>query len=214
MAATVEARVLAKQFDDLAQQRDASTLAMWVFIVTEIMLFGGLFAAYTVYRWAYRPAWVEGSRHMALTIGAVNTAVLIVSSLTMALAVQSAQRGERRRLLGCLVATASLGTVFLVLKGVEYHQHIMDGLLPGRSWHFEGRDSRHVQIFFWLYYGMTGLHAVHLTIGIGLVTVLIAMAWRRTFSPLYHTPVEVIGLYWHLIDIIWIFLFPIFYLVA
>jgi cytochrome c oxidase subunit 3 len=205
--------VLAHQFDDLAQQREASTLGMWVFIVTEVMLFGGMFAAYTAYRWLYRPAFVEGSHHMELVIGAVNTAVLIVSSLTMALAVQSAQRG-RRSLLLFLALTALLGTVFLGLKGFEYWSHYREGLVPGRLWRFEGPHADAVQTFFFLYYAMTGLHAVHLTVGVTLVGILIVLAWRRHFSAVYHTPVEVIGLYWHLIDIIWVFLFPLFYLVV
>ncbi len=203
----------AHHFDDMAQQREAADLGMWIFLVTEVMLFGGLFLGYTVYRWTYREAWVEGSRHMALVIGAVNTAVLIVSSLMMAQSVQSAQLGRRRRLVVYLALTALLGTVFLVLKGVEYAQHVHEGLVPGRLWSYDGPSPDHVQIFFFLYYGMTGLHAVHLTVGVVLVSVLLVLARRGTFSAHYHTPVEVIGLYWHLIDIIWIFLFPLFYLV-
>ena len=214
MASITEREVLAEHFDDLAQQHEAATLGMWIFLVTEIMLFGGLFTAYTAYRWVYRPAWVEGSHHMALAVGAINTAVLIVSSLTMALAVQSVQLGHVVRVVRYLSLTAFLGTVFLALKAFEYQQHFYEGLVPGRFWRFEGPQSHHVEMFFWLYYGMTGLHAVHLTVGVGLVAVLIVMALRLKFSAVYHTPVEAIGLYWHLIDVIWIFLFPIFYLVA
>jgi cytochrome c oxidase subunit III len=204
---------LASHFDDLEQQREASTLGMWVFIVTEVMLFGGLFAGYTTYRWLYHPGVVEGSHHMALVIGAVNTAVLIVSSLMMAVAVQASQLGQRTRLVVFLTLTAVLGLVFLGLKAWEYYSHYQEGLVPGRLWSYEGPHAGAVQGFFFLYYAMTGLHAVHLTVGVGLVSVLTVLAWRRRFSPMYHTPVEVIGLYWHLIDIIWVFLFPLFYLV-
>jgi cytochrome c oxidase subunit III len=204
---------LAHQFDDLVQQREAATLGMWVFIVTEVMLFGGMFLGYTATRWLYRPGFVEGSRHMEMVVGAVNTAVLIVSSLMMAQAVQSAQRGRRRPLLLYLALTAALGLVFLGLKGFEYWSHARDGLVPGRLWRYEGPYDGPVQTFFFLYYAMTGLHAIHLTIGVALVAALIVLARRGAFSAVYHTPVEVIGLYWHLIDIIWVFLFPLFYLV-
>lgn len=211
--ARAEPALVAEQFDDPEQQRSAATLGMWIFLVTEVMLFGGLFTGYTVYRWVYRPAFVEGSHHMALVIGAVNTAVLLVSSLTMALGVQKAQLGRRRALVGYLAVTAVLGTVFLVLKGVEYYQHAAEGLVPGRLWQYHGPESGHVQIFFWLYYAMTGLHAVHLTVGVLLVLTLLGLAWRGSFSAAYHTPVEIVGLYWHLVDVIWVFLFPLFYLI-
>jgi cytochrome c oxidase subunit 3 len=209
----VRATTLAEQFDDLRQQRDAATLGMWIFIVTEVMLFGGMFLAYTAYRWLYRPAFVAGSHHMALVIGAVNTAVLIVSSLMMALAVQQAQRRRSRGLLVFLTLTALLGMVFLALKGYEYWSHAQEGLVPGRVWHYAGPHGGAVQTFFFLYYAMTGLHAIHLTVGVILVTTLIVAAARGLVSPVHHAPVEVIGLYWHLIDIIWVFLFPLFYLV-
>ena len=204
----------APQFDDLVQQRQAAALGMWVFLVTEVMLFGGLFTVYTVYRWLHHPAFVEGSHHMALIAGAVNTAVLIASSFTMAQAVQRAQRGLRRGLLGFLASTALLGVVFLGLKAYEYWSHYADGLVPGALWTYAGPHSGPLQSFFFLYFAMTGLHAVHLTVGVGLVTGLIVLARRRRFTAAYHTPVEVIGLYWHLIDVIWVFLFPLFYLIG
>jgi cytochrome c oxidase subunit 3 len=204
----------APQFDDVVQQREAASLGMWVFIVTEVMLFGGLFTAYTVFRWLHRPAFVEGSHHMAVVVGAVNTAVLIASSFTMAQAVQRAQRGLRRGLLGFLASTALLGVVFLGLKAHEYRSHYLEGLVPGPRWIYAGPDSGPLQSFFFLYFAMTGLHAVHLTVGVGLVTGLIVLARRRRFTAMYHTPVEVIGLYWHLIDVIWVFLFPLFYLIG
>jgi len=204
---------LAEQFDDLAQQREADTLGIWIFLATELMLFGGMFAAYTVYRWVYRAGFVAGSQHMELIVGAINTAVLITSSFTMAQAVQAAQLGRTRSLVRRLAATAALGAVFLALKGYEYWSHYREGLVPGRLWRYEGAHGNVVEVFFFLYYAMTGLHAVHLTVGVGLVSVLIVLTRRGAFTPSYHTPVEVIALYWHLIDVIWIFLFPIFYLV-
>jgi cytochrome c oxidase subunit 3 len=206
--------LVAEQFDDLEQQRQAAAFGMWIFIVTEVMLFGGMFLAYTAYRWIYHAAWIEGSHHMALVIGSVNTAVLIVSSLMMAMAVHEAQRGRRRRLVLFLALTIALGLVFLVLKGVEYASHAGEHLVPGRLWRFAGPDSHAVEIFFWLYYAMTGLHALHLTVGVGVVSVMLVLAWRGRFTPSYHNPVEVTGLYWHLIDVIWIFLYPLFYLVV
>jgi cytochrome c oxidase subunit 3 len=174
---------VAEQFDDPIQQREAATLGMWIFIVTEVMLFGGMFTAYTAYRWAYRAGFVEGSRHMELIIGALNTAVLIASSFLMAQAVQNAQRGRRAALLGYLGGTAALGTVFLVLKGVEYYRHAEEGLVPGAHWAFEGPHSGAMQIFVWLYYAMTGLHAIHLTIGVCLVGALVVLTWRGAFTP-------------------------------
>jgi cytochrome c oxidase subunit 3 len=211
--ARAERSIVAEQFDDPEQQRSAATLGMWIFLVTEVMLFGGLFTSYTVYRWSYRAAFVEGSHHMDLVIGAVNTAVLLVSSLAMALAVQNAALGRRRALLGYLATTAALGAIFLVLKGIEYYEHAADGLVPGRLWQYHGRESRHVEMFFWLYYAMTGLHAVHLAVGVLLVSTLLGLAWRGRFSAAYHTPIEIVGLYWHLVDVIWVFLFPLFYLI-
>ena len=203
----------AEQFDDAEQQRLAVTLGMWVFLVTELMLFGGLFTAYTAYRWLYHPAWVEGSRHMHVVVGAVNTAVLILSSLTMALAVHAGHLGHSRRVVRYLLLTAALGTVFLGFKGYEYWSHAHEGLVPGAAWHPAGPEVPQLQIFFWLYYGMTGLHALHLSVGIVLVGIIAVLAWRGMFTATYHNPVEVTGLYWHLFDVIWIFLFPLFYLI-
>ncbi len=207
-------RVLAEHFDDLEQQRAAAGLGMWVFLVTEVMLFGGLFTAYSAYRWVYRPVFVEGSRHLGLVVGSVNTAVLIVSSLTMAQAVRSAQRGTRRALVRFLALTGLLGVVFLGLKGFEYWSHLQEGLVPGRLWRYAGPLAERLPIFFWLYFAMTGLHAVHLTVGVGVVAVLLVLARRGRFGRLSHTPVEIGGLYWHLIDIVWVFLFPLFYLIG
>ena len=206
--------VLAHQFNDLTQQYEASNLGMWVFLLTEIMFFGGLFAGYTVYRVYYPEAFAEGSHHLDILLGGINTAVLIGSSLTMALAVHAAQTGQRWPLVGFLLLTMLLGLVFLGIKSVEYGHKFAEHLVPGPRFAAEGPHAGQVQLFFGFYFGMTGMHAIHMIIGIGLLTVLAVRAALQRFSPLYHTPVELVGLYWHFVDIVWIFLFPLLYLLG
>jgi cytochrome c oxidase subunit III len=201
------------QFDDAAQQYEASALGMWVFLVTEIMFFGGLFTAYVAYRSAYPAAFGLASDHLDLTLGAVNTAVLIGSSLTMALAVHSSQVGKRNALVIFLLLTMLLGSVFLGIKAVEYADKFHHGLVPGPSFTFHGPDANHAEIFFSLYFAMTGLHAVHMIIGLGVLAVLVLQAHKGRFGTRYHTPIELAGLYWHFVDIVWIFLFPLLYLI-
>jgi len=205
---------LQHQFDSLGQQKDASTLGMWVFLVTEILFFGGLFLAYTIYRWQYARGFALASHHMDILLGTVNTAVLICSSLTMAMAVHSAALGRRKPLMGFLVATMLLGAAFLGIKAVEYTEHIRHHLFPGPGFHYPGPDARSAEIFFSLYFAMTGLHALHMIIGIGLLSVLFVLARRGRFIPEYYSPVEICGLYWHFVDIVWIFLFPLLYLIG
>jgi cytochrome c oxidase subunit 3 len=202
------------QFDDAEQQVEASTLGMWTFLATEILFFGGLFLVYTVYRLAYPQAFAEASNHLDVVLGAVNTAVLIGSSLTMVLAVHSARIGSRRGLILFLLATLVLGGIFLGIKGVEYAHKFHEHLVPGADFRFTGADPRHAAIFFSIYFAMTGMHALHMIIGAGLILTLVGMAWRRRFSPEYFTPVEMVGLYWHFVDIVWIFLFPLLYLIG
>ncbi|MGH8069671.1 MAG: cytochrome c oxidase subunit 3 family protein [Candidatus Entotheonellia bacterium] len=202
------------QFDDVEQQYEVSSLGMWVFLVTEIMFFGGLFTGYVVYRAAYPAAFAEGSHHLDILLGGVNTAVLIGSSLTMALAVHSAQVGERQALVRFLLLTMLLGLVFLGIKGVEYAHKFEEHLVPGSRFVSEGPQAPQVQLFFGFYFSMTGMHAVHMVIGIGILAVLAWRAWRGQFSPAYFTPVELTGLYWHFVDIVWIFLFPLLYLLG
>jgi len=205
---------LAHQFDDAEQQRGAGSLGMWVFLVTEIMFFGGLFLGYVTYRIAYPDAFADASRHLDTTLGAVNTAVLICSSLTVVLAVYSAQIGNRTLLLGFLLATILLGLVFLGIKFAEYAHKFTEQLVPGSSFLYPGPYTQPAQLFFSLYFAMTGLHALHMVVGIGVFAVLLAQAWRNRFSPAYHTPIELSGLYWHFVDIVWIFLFPLLYLIG
>jgi cytochrome c oxidase subunit 3 len=221
---------LQHHFADMRQQKEASTLGMWVFIAQEVLFFGGLFTAYTVYRHMYPEAFSAGSHHLSWKIGFANTLVLIGSSLTMAMAVHSAAVGKRARIVAFLLATILLGGVFLGVKYFEYGEKIrpcLGGgggphagcLVPGdrfdaETLHLEGDVGQQAQIYFSLYFGMTGLHALHMIIGIPIILVIASMAWRGRFSPAYHTPVEIVGLYWHFVDIIWIFLFPLLYLIG
>lgn len=202
-----------RQFDDAVQQHEAATLGMWIFLATEVLFFGGLFTGYTIYRSAYPAAFGEASRHLDIVLGAVNTGVLLLSSLSMAMAVQSAQLGKQRRLLGFLTSTAVLGAVFLAIKFTEYAQKFHEHLVPGLQFAFPGAESQHAQLFFSFYFAMTGLHALHMMIGIVMIGVLMVMTLTGRFTPEYHTPIETIGLYWHFVDIVWVFLFPLLYLV-
>ena len=206
---------LAHHFDDLAQQKEAATLGMWVFLVTEVMFFGGLFAAYSIYRNWYPEAFAAASHSLDITLGAANTAVLITSSLTMGLAVHASQTGERKLLMLFLVATMVLGTVFLGIKAVEYAEKFTEHHVPGPSFHFEEEAlSANAQIFFSLYFVMTGLHALHMIIGLGIMTWMLVWAWNGTVTKEYASPIEISGLYWHFVDIVWIFLFPLLYLIG
>ena len=203
---------LQHHFVDMAQQYESAGLGMWLFLLTEIMFFGGVFAAYAVYRFLYFDAFVEGAAHLDVLLGSVNTLVLICSSLTMALAVHAAQTGRRRLLVLLLVGTIALGCVFLGIKGLEYHHKWLEGHVPGPSFHYAGARAAQVQLFFSFYFVMTGIHALHMVIGIGVMAWLLVRAARGAFSAHYYAPVEMAGLYWHFVDIVWIFLFPLLYL--
>ena len=206
---------LQHHFDDMGQQAEASTLGMWVFLVTEIMFFGGLFMAYLVYRTASPDAFREASHHLNVVYGTINTAVLICSSLTMALAVRSAQTSQPSTTqLRWLLLTMLLGAVFLGIKVIEYGEKFRDHIVPGPYFTWEGRYPAGAEMFYSLYFAMTGLHALHMVVGIGIMTVISSMAYRRQFDSAYYTPVEVAGLYWHFVDIVWIFLFPLLYLIG
>jgi cytochrome c oxidase subunit III len=214
LASGTRTLALRHQFASAEQQKDASTLGMWIFLVTEIMFFGGMFCMYTVYRSLYATAFGAGSNHLDVTLGAVSTVVLIASSFTMALAVNSAETGNRRALITNLIITILLAAGFLVTEMWEWYQLHQEHLMPGSGFRFEGPDPGHVQIFFSMYFSMTGLHASHVLIGIGLLTVTAIRAARGTFPAGYSTPIEIAGLYWHFVDLVWIFLFPLYYLVA
>jgi cytochrome c oxidase subunit 3 len=211
---------LAHQFEDLEQQQEADALGIWLFLVTEIMFFGGLFAAYAIYRWLYFPAFQGGSHILDIRLGAANTIVLLGSSLTMALSVRSAQTGNRRALVLFLVATMILGGIFLGVKAYEYNQKFVEHVVPGLDWAPEGQalarlapgGLEHAEMYFVFY--LTGLHALHMIIGMGLLLWLVLRARKNRFTPHYFAPVEVVGLYWHFVDIVWIFLFPLLYLIG
>jgi cytochrome c oxidase subunit 3 len=210
---------LPHQFEDRQQQHEAAILGMWLFLATEVMVFAGLFLAYTIYRGWYAEAFAHASNHLDVRLGGINTAVLLCSSLTMALAVRAAYLGGRNALLGYLALTIVLGTAFLSIKCVEYIHDYHEGLIPGLAfdtgrWARFGVLPQEAALFFTLYFVMTGLHAVHMIVGLGVLVVLILLAMRRRFSPEYNSPVENTGLYWHFVDVIWIFLFPLFYLIG
>ena len=214
MASETRPAPLAHHFDSYEQQRESATLGMWVFIGQELMFFGGLFLAYTVYRWKY-PAWFAlGSNQLDVPLGLVNTIILIGSSLTMVLAVRSAQLGRAKQIAGWLAATMTLGTAFLVVKGFEYHHKWTPPLVPGPDFQLAGATDPSAQTFFVLYFCMTGLHALHMIIGLGLLAFLVPKALRGEFSAENHNWVEGVGLYWHFVDIVWIFLFPLLYLLG
>jgi cytochrome c oxidase subunit III len=206
---------LQHHFEDLGQQHEASTLGMWMFLTTEILFFGGVLCAYWVYRLTYPVAWAYGGEQQHTLFGGINTLVLIVSSLTMALAVRNAQLGSRMGTVGMLIATLCFGSVFLAIKGIEYHAHWQEGLFPGShfTWNEHPEFAQQVQLFMVFYWSMTGLHALHMIIGVGLLLWMIWRAWAGHFGPEYYGPVEVMGLYWHFVDIVWIFLFPFLYLI-
>ena len=206
---------LQHHFDSMDQQAEASTLGMWVFLVTEIMFFGGLFMAYLVYRWMSPEGFQEASHELNRVLGTLNTAVLICSSLTMALAVRAAQTSQARKTqVAWLLGTMAFGVAFLVIKAFEYYDKFAHRHVPGPNFHWEGQFPKPAEQFYSLYFAMTGLHALHMVIGLGIMTVITILAWRNTFDEEYYTPVEVAGLYWHFVDIVWIFLFPLLYLIG
>jgi cytochrome c oxidase subunit 3 len=205
---------LGEPYQTLEQQHATAEFGMWIFLATELMLFGGLFTGYTVYRILYPAGFLQGSRQLDLLYAAPNTAVLLLSSLSMAMAVRSAQLGHTRALVRYLAVTALLGGVFMAIKGGEYAKHIQDGLFPGLAWTYAGPNVHEVELFFVAYFLMTGLHAVHLVIAIGIVVLTAVLSARGAFEPpTRHTPVEMVGLYWHFVDVIWAFLLPLLYLV-
>ena len=217
---------LQHHFFSMEQQLEASVLGMWVFLVTEIMFFGGLFMAYILYRYWYPDAWAAASNHLNVKMGAINTVVLICSSLTMVLAVRSAQVGSWIGQIVNLVLTIGFGGAFLVVKYFEYAEKFEHHLVPGPNFaapaqviaghlvHNHANVGNAEQLFFSLYFIMTGIHALHMVVGIALMAIITWMAWTKRFSPSYYGPVEVSGLYWHFVDIVWIFLFPLLYLLG
>jgi cytochrome c oxidase subunit 3 len=211
------ATVLRHHFENEEQQKEASSLGMWVFLLTEIMFFGGMFMAYLAYRQLYPDSFAAASFKLDIPLGAANTVVLIVSSLTMAMAVHSAAVGKQKLIVLFLILTLILGFVFLGIKSVEYYDKFVHHEVPGANFHPENWpkniDMSHASLYFGLYFGLTGLHASHMIIGAGLLMFLIYKANKGAYTPEWYTPVEMVGLYWHFVDIVWIFLFPLLYLI-
>jgi len=234
---------LRHHFADEQQQRNAASLGMWWFLGTEIMFFGGMFCAYLIYRRWYFPEFAIASRSLSLPIGTFNTTVLICSSLTVAMAVRAAQLGNRKLQVRMLLLTLLFGLSFIGIKGIEwtekykehhlptFHYNVVggEGDLVHKNAKFLGLDKlqndplklhereaeiqRHTQIFYSLYFALTGMHAIHMIIGVGIFVVITWMAHKGRFTPEYHTPLEIAGLYWHFVDIVWIYLFPLLYLI-
>ncbi len=201
-------------FENWEQQHTANLLGMWIFLATEVMFFGGMFMAYIILRSIYPQAFAEAAQHQNVVAGSINTVVLITSSLMMALGVRAAEIGQRRTLAFFMIATASLGMLFLGIKAFEYWQHWREGLAPGFNYDFGRTPAANVQgLFFWLYFVMTGVHAVHMIIGIALVLIVALRAWRGSFLRERYTRVEQMGLYWHFVDLIWLYLFGLFYII-
>jgi cytochrome c oxidase subunit 3 len=211
-----ETLALRTQFDTAEQQKNASTLGMWIFLITEIMFFGGLFLAYSVYRANYPNVFAASSLTLNVYIGAANTAVLLCSSFTMVLAVRAAQLGQRKAIILFLILTLALGLVFLGVKAYEWNEKFQEHHVPGATFHVEELPPEaqgQAQLFFSLYFAMTGLHALHMVIGVGILSTLLYLTYKGRFTAEYMTPIDVAGLYWHFVDIIWIFLFPLLYLI-
>jgi cytochrome c oxidase subunit III len=230
---------LRHHFADEEQQRNAAALGMWWFLGTEIMFFGGMFCAYLIYRLKYFPEFAAASRSLDLKVGTLNTAVLICSSLTVAQAVRAAQMGKRMLQVKLLLATMFFGLVFLGVKAYEWENKYKEHHIP--TFDFNAKDlmrdnqklfgldklqndpvklrareadiQQHSKIFFSLYFALTGMHAIHMIVGVGIFSVITWMAWKGRFTPEYHTPLEIAGLYWHFVDIVWIYLFPLLYLI-
>ena len=211
----------APQFDRFAQRTEAAHLGMWLFLSTELLFFGGLFAAYAAYRFAYPEVFAAAAGRLSVVSGTLDTLVLLTSSYVMATAVHAAQTGQRGALTWRLLAAAGLGALFLVLHGWEYAQDVREHHWPGPGFRFEGgggdnnqaSESNRAQLFFVLYFTLTGLHSLHVAIGVVALTIFAVKAWRWRYSSEYYTPVELVGLYWHFVDLVWVFLFPLLYLI-
>ena len=212
LSSTAQKLMLREQYGTPEQQRETVTLGMWIFLATEMMFFGGLFMAFAVYRMRFPQGFDEGSADMSIVLGSINTAVLIASSFAMALAIHSAATSKQYRSVWLLLTTAFLGVAFLAIKFTEYYQHYEAHKVPGIWFETSKPEAGAMQLFYVFYFAMTGLHALHMTIGITLVIIYALRAAAGSFDSEYHTPLEALGLYWHFVDIVWVFLFAIFYI--
>jgi cytochrome c oxidase subunit 3 len=202
---------LAPYFSNLEQQHEANMLGMWVFLGTEVMFLGSIFLAYAVYHFAYPEAFAAASRELNLTLSTINTFILLCSSLTMALAVHAAQTDKRKGLVTFLLLTLVLASVFLGIKGLEYAEEFRHNLFPGPNFVFDGPPE--AELFFGLYFAITGLHAIHMIIGMAVLVYFVIRAWQNHYSSDNYDSVEMMGLYWHFVDIVWVFIFPLYYLI-
>ncbi len=222
---------LAHHFENYDQQREAASFGMWLFLAQEVLFFGGLFTVYLVYRTQNALDFAVASSELNVPLGFTNTLVLIASSVTVALAVKASQLGKRKALVGLLIVTLLLGCTFLVIKYFEYSAKFEHHTVPGlESFHFEvpptliekydmspqrvATMQKRAEMFFSIYFTMTGLHALHMIIGIGIGIWLLFPSWKGKFNMNYHNPIENFGLYWHFVDIVWIWLFPLLYLLG
>jgi cytochrome c oxidase subunit 3 len=210
----VPAAALQQQFDDPPQQKEAAMLGMWAFIATEVLFFSVLFAAYVICRWRFPLAFVEGSAHTDFAMGTAETAILLTSGCMTAIALRQIQLDKARQSAVLLAITAALGVAFLVLHGMEYHDEFEEGLIPGIRYTQAGPHAAAMEIFFSLYYMITGFHSLHVLIGVVLLSIMAVRTWRGAFCAQYHTPIEITGLYWSLVDVVWIFVYPAIYLVG
>jgi cytochrome c oxidase subunit 3 len=205
---------LQHHFHEPAQQAEAAKLGTWLFLLTEILLFGGLFCAYAIFRSWYPEMFWEAHKQLNITLGGINTVVLITSSVTMALAIRSMQLNNKKQTLWFLIATFAFATTFLVIKYFEYSHKFHLGQLPGKYYTFTGLEGANPHVFFSIYFSMTALHGFHVLVGMGLIAWMMVKTVKGRISDQYYTPLEMTGLYWHLVDLIWIFLFPLLYLIG
>ena len=204
----------AHHFDSAEQEYQTSKFGVWLFLVTELMMFGGLFVAFAVFHNIYPEIFIEGSKFLDWKMGAINTVVLLTSSLTMALGIHYIQVGKRDAAFWNLIVTVACGAIFMVIKYFEYAHKIELGLLPGSAFSYEGPvESANLALYFSFYFCMTGLHGIHVLAGMALIAWVAYRHKRGDFNPKYFTAVEGVGLFWHVVDLIWIYLFPLLYLV-
>jgi cytochrome c oxidase subunit 3 len=213
---------LAHHYDTPVQQFDTAKLGMWVFLAQELLFFSGLFVAYGVYRSWYPEMFKIAAHQLNKELGATNTVVLLFSSLTIALAVRASQVGNRKATGKLILVTIACAFGFLCIKAYEYHHKFEAGLLPGRFFHPHAEHlvpggpgvlPNNADTFYSLYFMMTGIHGIHVLIGIGVLTWVWIRNRRGDFSKEYFTPVDLVALYWHLVDLVWIYLFPLLYLI-
>ena len=201
------------QFDSLERQHATARLGIWVFLGSELLLFAGLLTLFAAYRFQYPAEFRAASAHANVMIGSINTFVLLTSSLTVALAIHAARHAHRGRIVMFLAITIALGIAFDVLKGIEYAEHLREGIAPGHYYAFDALPAHGAVLYFTLYYLLTGLHAIHVTGGVVVLIWLAVKARRGDFTPDSHIALELGGLYWHLVDVVWLFLWPLIYLI-